>query len=423
MLLVDHGDGERGEADVGLDQRVRPDHQRQLAARQLAEDVCALASRRGAREQLAGERLGAHQPLDRREMLFGEGLGRRHQRRLALMLDRAQHRVQRHDRLAAADLPHQQPLHRPRLAQVRVDRVDRRELVAGRLERQAVQPPPAQPRLAVQPVRAGSRPPPRAAAQERELREQQLLEGQPAPPRLEVLREPGKVHRGERARPVRQPLGRASCRRERLRHVVQRALGALHEGQDLRRRDALRGRVMRHRSICAVNGRGRIVGRGRVVGDAEAAPRVCLAVQQQARPGRVALDQPRLVEEGRPHRTGRVEDLGLDQRAHAAPPHRARGDRANLDRDGRLLATAQRRHRAGLAAVAGQVLEQVTDRAQAERAHRGRHALGGNVELGFEPRGPGPAQRRTDQLGARDAAARREGARERARAPQGVHLG
>ena len=190
VLLVDHGDGERGEDDVGLDQRMRADDHRQLAVGQLAEDVFALAGRRGAGEQLAGQRLVAHQLLDRREVLFGKRLGRRHQCRLALMLDRSQHRVQRHDRLAAADLPHQQPLHRPRLAQVRVDRVDRRELVAGRLERQAVQPPPAQPRLAVQPVRAGSRPPPRAAAQERELREQQLLEGQPAPPRLEVLETP-----------------------------------------------------------------------------------------------------------------------------------------------------------------------------------------------------------------------------------------
>ena len=45
-------------------------------------------------------------------MLFGERLGGRHQRGLSAMLDGAQHRLQRDDGLAAADLAHQQPLHR-----------------------------------------------------------------------------------------------------------------------------------------------------------------------------------------------------------------------------------------------------------------------------------------------------------------------
>ena len=64
----------------------------------------------------AGDRLAAEQALNGREVLFGERLGGRHQRRLVTVLDRAQHRVQRHDRLAAADLAHQQPLHRRRCA-------------------------------------------------------------------------------------------------------------------------------------------------------------------------------------------------------------------------------------------------------------------------------------------------------------------
>ena len=48
-------------------------------------------------------------------MLAGEDLGRRHQRRLAAALDRGQHRDQRDDGLAAADIALQQPHHAPRL--------------------------------------------------------------------------------------------------------------------------------------------------------------------------------------------------------------------------------------------------------------------------------------------------------------------
>ena len=43
MLLVDDRDRQRGERDVGLDQRVRADDQRQLAAGELAQDVRAPA--------------------------------------------------------------------------------------------------------------------------------------------------------------------------------------------------------------------------------------------------------------------------------------------------------------------------------------------------------------------------------------------
>jgi len=104
------------------------------------------------------------------------------------------------------------------------------------------------------------------------------------------------------------------------------------------------------------------------MGDAKAPARIGLAVQQHAHPGRVALHEPRLVEERRTHRPGRVEHGRLDERAHPAPTHRPRADRADLDRHGRLLAGAQAGDRARLAAVAGQVLEQLADGAHGERA-------------------------------------------------------
>ena len=80
--------------------------------RELAEQVGAAARGRGAGQQRGLHELARHQLLQRREVLLGERLGRRHQRGLGAGLDRAQHRVERDDGLARADLAHQQPLHR-----------------------------------------------------------------------------------------------------------------------------------------------------------------------------------------------------------------------------------------------------------------------------------------------------------------------
>ena len=207
-----------------------------------------------------------------------------------------------------------------------------------------------------------------AAAQQLQLAQQQLLEGQPAAPRARVLGPAGKVHRGDRAGSVGQRLDDARSGCERLDYVPQRVAGALYEREDLGRADSLCGGVVGDRT----SGAGRFVGIAAVVGcggmmrDAEAAAGVCLAVQQQACAGRVALDQPGLVEERRTHGCGRVEHDGLDQRAHAAAAHGPCGDAADLHGDGGLLARLQRGDGARLAAVAGQVLEQVADRVQAE---------------------------------------------------------
>ena len=107
MLLVDHRHRQRTEPHVRLDQRVRADDQPQLAACELAQQ-CPSDDVPGVEpvSSAAGYRLGAEQSLQGREVLLGERLRRRHQRSLHAVLDRTQHRVQRHDRLAAAHLPH-----------------------------------------------------------------------------------------------------------------------------------------------------------------------------------------------------------------------------------------------------------------------------------------------------------------------------
>ena len=161
VLLVDDDDREAVEVHVGLDERVRADDERQLAGRELAEDVARAAARRRAGQQRGAHRLAGHERLQRREVLLGERLGRRHEDGLHVVLDRAQDRVQRDDGLARADLAHQQALHRPRLGELLVERPRSRALVAGQRERQQLLAPA--PASAPAARRAPARCPPRGA--------------------------------------------------------------------------------------------------------------------------------------------------------------------------------------------------------------------------------------------------------------------
>ena len=79
------------------------------------------------------------QARHRAHMLFGEQLGRHHDRRLISVLDREQRGEQRDDRLAAADVALQQPLHATVAASCRatISRIDA-YLRAGELKRQRV---------------------------------------------------------------------------------------------------------------------------------------------------------------------------------------------------------------------------------------------------------------------------------------------
>ena len=138
----------------------------------------AAGSRTG--EQREGHRLARKEAVERQRVLLGEGLGRCHQGALVARLERAQHRVEGDDGLAAADLAHQQALHRAPALQVGVDLAERTPLVGGRLE--GKRGDPAVDKLAGRvEARAVGAPaalaPPRG---ERGLVEEELLEDQPA---------------------------------------------------------------------------------------------------------------------------------------------------------------------------------------------------------------------------------------------------
>ncbi len=200
-------------------------------------------------------------------------------------------------------------------------------------------------------------------------------------------------------------------RRQWLDDVGEPIAKTLHEGQDLRRADALAGRIVRdgtgrHRRLSLFSrGARRIrwereLRRDRVMGDAEAAARVGAAVEHETRAGRIALHQPRLVEEGRAHASAAVVHDRLDERAHAATAHGARSDRAHLHSDRRLLAGAQAGDRARLAAVARKVLEQLADRAEPQRCHTVGELAGGQCQRLEQALRSRPAQRRGEQFGA-----------------------
>ena len=205
VLLVDDGDGEVAEADLLLDQRVRADRDLHVAGGDQLPHVRVLLRAEGARQQRHPHaELGAD-ALDREEVLLGEHLGRRHQRALPARLDGAQQRRERDDGLAGADVALEQPLHRGRPRQIAVDLGDRLLLGIGERERQHLAVPVEElagrrERLRDEPL-ALRRPP-----RERELEDEELVEGEPPPALLCLLRRARMVQRDERIGPQRQPL-------------------------------------------------------------------------------------------------------------------------------------------------------------------------------------------------------------------------
>jgi len=99
VLLVDDHQRQVAELDGLLDERVRPHHHRELARLEPREYVPPPTRRRRAREERDRE-VPAQEAVERGHVLLGQRLGWRHQRGLAVVLRRAQHRVERDDGLA-----------------------------------------------------------------------------------------------------------------------------------------------------------------------------------------------------------------------------------------------------------------------------------------------------------------------------------
>ena len=152
-----------------------------IASRESGSVRCALviepvsSSTLVAAHHPAGREVAEHRG-DRAVVLLGEHLGRREQRGLAAGVDHAQHRPQRDQGLAGADLALEQPVHRVRLGEVVLDLGADLALPARELERQPCVERREQPAVAAVARPRPHRPDRPAAPAEHQLGDQGLLE-------------------------------------------------------------------------------------------------------------------------------------------------------------------------------------------------------------------------------------------------------
>ncbi len=290
-------------------------------------NVRVLPGADGAREERDPDaELGAD-ALDREEVLLGEDLGRRHEGALPPGLDRPEQRRQRDDGLPGADVALQQPLHRRRAREIAVDLGDRPFLRLGQGEGQhravALQELAAgRQRLGDQLLALG-RP-----ARERELEDEELVEGEPLPGLLGLCERAGAVQGNERVGPERQGLGGGEPGRERVSLRPDERERLAHERAQL---------LLRERLACGVDGC--VVGGLRHLAEVVAldleAEAVQLAPQAHARAGSELRLEPRLVEPRRADLAGVVRDpRRQDLEPAAAAPG---GDRAHDSFDHSLV--------------------------------------------------------------------------------------
>ena len=132
MLFVDHRQRQVVIFDAVLEQRMRADHHAHAAVLQPAQQ-------RSTRPPLHAAGQDRHrfrrQPRQRAMVLLRQHFGGRHDRSLLAGFHRTQHRQQRHDRLARADIALQQPQHASVGSQVAIDLRER--LMLGRGQRVA----------------------------------------------------------------------------------------------------------------------------------------------------------------------------------------------------------------------------------------------------------------------------------------------
>ncbi len=139
MLLIDHGQRQIAEGDILLEQRMGADQQIDVADGKPLKRVVALTAALAAGQDRHAQTGGLRERRNRKEMLAGEYLRRRHEGGLAAGLDHGGGGDQGHDGLAGADIALQEPQHTLRQSKIVDDVVDglllrMRERIGQRLE-------------------------------------------------------------------------------------------------------------------------------------------------------------------------------------------------------------------------------------------------------------------------------------------------
>ena len=173
------------------------EHRTDLAVRKPAQSLVARRTRHAPSEQRMPD---SEPPAEAREsapMLLGEQFGRRHHRRLMPTFDRANHRPEGNERLAAADVAHQHAIHLVGAGEIGADFLDRARLRSGQRKGQLLD------HLRAQALRAVERNPDASSAAEPldrkcELEGEKLIECERAMPRRVTIRQRGEIGVGRR---------------------------------------------------------------------------------------------------------------------------------------------------------------------------------------------------------------------------------
>ncbi len=218
MLLVDDDQPEPPKRGAVLQQGVGTDSEPRLARGEPLSHGGLLHRREPAQQQLGADAQRLHQLRQCDGVLLGQQLGRRHERRLVVVLDRQQHGEQRHHRLAGSHVAHEQSVHPLRSGHVGRDLAERLLLVLRERPREAF--PEASGELALDlEGHAGAGPlGDRPRSNQHQLKVQQLVEREAPPSLLRLGDGPGAVHHAQCVGQRRQT-GRAA---DALGHDVGR---------------------------------------------------------------------------------------------------------------------------------------------------------------------------------------------------------
>src|SRR5690606_37407070 len=121
LLLVDDEEAEILESDVGLEERVGPDHDVDLALGGAQEDVALLLRRAEPRERLDADRVLGESLPERVQVLLDQDRGRREDGDLLPVLDRLEGGADRDLGLAVADVAAEEAVHRAARLHVALD--------------------------------------------------------------------------------------------------------------------------------------------------------------------------------------------------------------------------------------------------------------------------------------------------------------
>jgi len=153
VLLVDHHNPERTEADVVGQKGLGTNNEVEAPLEQVGLDPRALVGGGAARQERDLEWADASDPAlvvdlqsrqeasGRKVVLLGQHLGRDHQGSLVTALNAVEKGRQRHDRLARADVALKQPVHRVSRGQISRNLLDRSRLCGRELEGQLAEEP------------------------------------------------------------------------------------------------------------------------------------------------------------------------------------------------------------------------------------------------------------------------------------------